>query len=130
MPLNIVSTHRLKVKLKRARPSMFEDVVRDAIRDQTGAGASGILQQTIPPEIHGFIPDLVSQLDKGVDSSVVADQALNKTFDVVQTVVLTDAANHVMDKFSQRIVDLLFGGPFLNILAHAATIITNSTSPV
>ena len=83
MPLNIVSTHRLKVKLKRARPSMFEDVVRDAIRDQTGDGASGILQQTIPPEIHGFIPDLVSQLDKGVDSSVVADQALKDRKSVV-----------------------------------------------
>lgn len=109
---------------------MFEDVVRDAIRDQTGAGASAIMQQSVPQEVHGFIPDLMAQLDQGVDSTIVADQALNKTFDIVQTVVLTDAANHVMDKFSQRIVDLLFGGPFLNILAHAAGMITNSTLPV
>jgi hypothetical protein len=87
------------------------------------------MRQSIPPEIHGFIPDIVSQLDHGVDSTVVADQALNKTFDVVQSVVLTDATSHVLDKFSDRIVDLLFGQAFLNVLAQAAHLVANSTSP-
>lgn len=109
---------------------MFEDAVKEAIRGDSGSGATAILQESVPQEIHGFIPDLVSQLDQGVDSTIVADQALNKTFDIVQTVVLTDAANHVMDKFSQRILDLLFGGPFMNILAQAGALIANSTLPV
>lgn len=109
---------------------MFEDLVKGAIREPTEATASAILQEGIPSEVHGFIPDLVAQLDSGVPSDVVADQALNKTFDIVETVVLQNATSHVLDKFSQRIVDLLFGEPFLNVLAQAAALITNSTSPV
>ena len=109
---------------------MFEDVVKEAIRGQTETGAGAIMQESVPAEIHGFIPDLVSQLDQGVDSSVVADQALNKTFDIVESVVLTDATTHVLDKFSDRIVDLLFGQAFLNVLSQAATLIANSTSPI
>lgn len=108
---------------------MFEDVVKEAIRGQTEAGAGAIMRESVPSEIHGFIPDLVSQLDQGVDSSV-ADQALNKTFDIVETVVLTDATAHVLDKFSDRIVDLLFGEAFLNVLSQAAILIANSTSPI
>ena len=109
---------------------MFEDVVKEAIRGQTEAGASAVMQQSVPAEIHGFIPDLVSQLDQGVDSSIVADQALNKTFDIVESTVLTDATSHVLDKFSDRIVDLLFGQAFLHVLSQAATLIANSTSPI
>jgi hypothetical protein len=108
---------------------MFEDAVKEAIRGQTESGATAILQGSVPREIHGFIPDLVSQLDQGVDSTIVADQALNKTFDIVETVVLTDATAHVLDKFSDRIVNLLFGEAFLNVLAQAAILVTNSTSP-
>lgn len=109
---------------------MFEDTVREAIRGQTEANAGAVMQQSIPPEVHGFIPDLVSQLDHGVDSATVADQALNKTFDVVQNVVLTDATTHVVDKFSGRIMDLLFGQAFLHVLAQAAHLVANSTSPI
>ncbi|MEM2160287.1 MAG: hypothetical protein QXN55_04960 [Candidatus Nitrosotenuis sp.] len=108
---------------------MFEDVVKEAIRAPSESSTNDIMRQSIPPEIHGFIPDIVSQLDHGVDSTVVADQALNKTFDVVQSVVLTDATSHVLDKFSDRIVDLLFGQAFLNVLAQAAHLVANSTSP-
>jgi hypothetical protein len=68
-------------------------------------------------------------LDAGVPSDQVADEALNRTFDIVESAVLTDATSHVLDKFSQRIVDLLFGAPFLNVLEKAALLITNSTSP-
>jgi hypothetical protein len=108
---------------------MFEDLVKEAIRDPTGAAASSVMQQSVPGEIQGFIPDLLSQLDAGVPSDVVADQALNKTFDIVETTILTDATAHVLDKFSQRIVNLLFGEPFMNILAQAAALITNNMSP-
>ncbi|MBM2851536.1 MAG: hypothetical protein HW420_83 [Candidatus Nitrosotenuis sp.] len=107
---------------------MYEDLVREAIRGQTAESASEVMGQTIPNEVKGFIPDLVSQLDQGVDPSDVADQALNKTFDIVQTVVLSDATNHVVDKFGQRIVDLFFGAPFLNILQQASLLISNSTN--
>lgn len=108
---------------------MFEDIVKEAIRAPSESSTNDIMQQSIPPEIHGFIPDIVSQLDRGVDSTVVADQALNKTFDVVQSVVLTDATSHVLDKFSDRIIDLLFGQAFLNVLAQTAHLVANSTSP-
>jgi hypothetical protein len=109
---------------------MFEDLVREAIREPGQAAASSIMQQSVPNEIHSFIPNLLSQLDAGVPSDQVADQALNKTFDIVETTVLTDATAHVLDKFSQRIVDLLFGEPFLHVLEKAALLITNSTSPI
>ncbi|MEO9308678.1 MAG: hypothetical protein ABI337_00085 [Nitrososphaera sp.] len=109
---------------------MFEDLVREAIREPTQASASSIMSESLPQEVHGFIPDLVAQMDKGVPSDVLADQALNKTFDIVESTVLTDATAHVLDKFSERIMDLLFGEPFLNLLAQASLLITNSTSPV
>lgn len=109
---------------------MFEDLVRDAIRGQSSESATLVMQGSVPEQVHGFIPDLVSQLDRGVDPSVVADQALNKTFDIVETTVLTEATNHVLDKFSQRIVDLLFGEPFMHVLEQAAILLTNSTSPI
>ena len=109
---------------------MFEDLIKDAIREPTQQAASSLMQQSMPDQIQGFIPDLLSQLDAGVPSDQVADQALNKTFDIVQTTVLTNATSHVLDKFSQRIVDLLFGAPFLHVLEKAALLITNSTTPV
>jgi hypothetical protein len=109
---------------------LFEDLVRDAIREQSTDSATLVMQGSVPEQVHGFIPDLVAQLDQGVDPSVVADQALNKTFDIVETTVLTEATNHVLDKFSQRIVDLLFGEPFMHVLEKAAILLTNSTSPV
>jgi hypothetical protein len=108
---------------------MFEDLVKEAIKEPSQAAASSIMQQSIPDQIHGFIPDLLSKLDAGVPSDQVADEALNRTFDIVESAVLTDATSHVLDKFSQRIVDLFFGAPFLNVLEKAALLITNSTSP-
>lgn len=84
------------------------------------------MHSSVPQEVHGFIPDLVSQLDQGVDPSVVADQALDRTFDVVETTVLTEATAHVLDKFSDRIYGLLFGEPFLRLLEQAALLITDN----
>lgn len=104
---------------------MFDDLVREAIREQSADSASTIMQASVPPEVHGFIPDLVAQLDQGTDPSLVADIALNKTFDIVETAVLGDATAHVLDKFSDRIVGLLFGEPFMHVLEQAALLISN-----
>jgi len=109
---------------------MFEDLVKEAIRDPRVVGASSVLGESVPQQVQGFIPDLLAQLDQGVPSEVVADQALNKTFDIVESTVLTEATNHVIDKFSDRILDLLFGEPFLNLLAQVSLLVTNSTTPV
>lgn len=108
---------------------MFEDLVREAIREQSADSASAVMQSSVPPEVQGFIPDLVSQLDQGVDPSIVADVALNKTFDIVETTVLGNATTHVLDKFSDRIANLLFGEPFLRVLEQAALLVTNSITP-
>ena len=108
---------------------MYDDLVKEAIREQTADSASDIMQNTVPNEVKGFIPDLVSQLDQGADPADVADQALNKTFDIVQSSLLGDASNHVIDKFGHRILDLLFCAPFLNILQKASLLISNSTNP-
>ena len=109
---------------------MFEDLVKEAIRDPSGTIASSVMGESVPQEVHGFIPDILAQLDQGVPSDVVADQALNKTFDIVESTVLTEATSHVLDKFSDRILNLLFGEPFLNLLAQVSLLVTNSTSPV
>jgi hypothetical protein len=109
---------------------MFEDLVKEAIRDPSGISASSVMDESVPQEVHGFIPDILAQLDQGVPSDVVADQALNKTFDIVESTVLTEATSHVLDKFSDRILNLLFGEPFLNLLAQVSLLVTNSTSPV
>jgi hypothetical protein len=104
---------------------MFKDLVREAIREPSSTNAASIMDESIPTEVHGFIPDLVAQLDQGVDSEVVADQALNKTFDIVESAVLSDATTHVLDKFSDRITNLLFGEPFLKLLEQAAALVVN-----
>lgn len=104
---------------------MFEEIVRQAIRGQSADSASSVMRSSVPQEVHGFIPDLVAQLDAGADPSAVADLALDKTFDIVETTVLTDATAHVLDKFSDRIYGLLFGEPFLNLLEKAAILISN-----
>jgi len=108
---------------------MFEDLVREAIREQSADGASAVMHSSVPQEVHGFIPDLVAQLDQGTDPSVVADIALNKTFDIVESAVLGEATSHVLDKFSDRIVGLLFGEPFMNVLEQAALLLTNNIVP-
>lgn len=105
---------------------MFADIVKQAIKGQNPESASSVMHSSVPQEVHGFIPDLVSQLDQGVDPSVVADQALDRTFDVVETTVLTEATAHVLDKFSDRIYGLLFGEPFLRLLEQAALLITEN----
>ncbi|CDI06607.1 hypothetical protein [Candidatus Nitrosotenuis uzonensis] len=108
---------------------MFEDLVKEAIRAPSAEGASAIMQSSVPNEVQGFIPNLVAQLDQGADPSVVADEALNRTFDIVESTVLTDATAHVLDKFSDRIVNLLFGEPFLRVLEQAAMLVTNNIVP-
>lgn len=108
---------------------MFEDTVREAIREPSAEGANAIMQSSVPHEVQGFIPNLIAQLDQGADPSAVADEALNRTFDIVESTVLTEATAHVLDKFSDRIMNLLFGEPFLRVLEQAAVLVTNNIVP-
>lgn len=108
---------------------MDSEIITNAIRDPTEHAASEVMSNITPDIISGIMPSIFGFTINGSQSSeVVAEQTLDQILTVVETKVLGEGVDFVIDKFGDRIIDMLTGETMLSIFERVAMMIVSGTS--
>lgn len=108
---------------------MDSGVFINAIRDPTEHAASEIMSNITPDIVSGIMPSIFGFTINGSQSSeVVAEHTLDQILTVVETKVLGEGVDFVIDKFGDRIIDMLTGKTMLSIFERVAMMILSGTS--
>jgi len=108
---------------------MDSEIIANAIRDPTADAASEVMSNITPDIVSGIMPSIFGFTINGSQSSeVVAEQTLDQILTVVETKVLGEGVDFVIDKFGDRIIDMLTGETMLSIFERVAMMIVSGTS--
>jgi hypothetical protein len=108
---------------------MDPGVFINAIRDPTEHAASEVMSNITPDIVSGIMPSIFGFTINGSQSSeVVAEHTLDQILTVVETKVLGEGVNFIIDKFGDRIIDMLTGKTMLSIFERVAMMILSGTS--
>jgi len=108
---------------------MDSEIIANAIRDPTEHAASEVMSNITPDIVSGIMPSIFGFTINGSQSSeVVAEQTLDQILTVVETKVLGEGVDFVIDKFGDRIIDMLTGKTMLSIFERVAMMIVSGTS--
>jgi hypothetical protein len=108
---------------------MDSEIITNAIRDPTEHAASEVMSNITPDIVSGIMPSIFGFTINGSQSSeVVAEQTLDQILTVVETKVLGEGVDFVIDKFGDRIIDMLTGETMLSIFERVAMMIVSGTS--
>jgi hypothetical protein len=108
---------------------MDSGVFINAIRDPTEHAASEIMSNITPDIVSGIMPSIFGFTINGSQSSeVVAEHTLDQILTVVETKVLGEGVDFIIDKFGDRIIDMLTGKTMLSIFERVAMMILSGTS--
>jgi len=108
---------------------MDSEIIANAIRDPTEHAASEVMSNITPDIISGIMPSIFGFTINGSQTSeVVAEQTLDQILTVVETKVLGEGVDFVIDKFGDRIIDMLTGETMLSIFERVAMMIVSGTS--
>lgn len=108
---------------------MDSEIIANAIRDPTEHAASEIMSNITPDIVSGIMPSIFGFTINGSQSSeVVAEHTLDQILTVVETKVLGEGVDFVIDKFGDRIIDMLTGKTMLSIFERVAMMILSGTS--
>ena len=88
---------------------MDSQTVQNAIREPTTENASEIMSDITPNIMRDVLPAILGDFGKGADSEVLAENTLDQIFNVVETKVLGDGVDFVIERYGDRIVDLVTG---------------------
>jgi hypothetical protein len=106
---------------------MDSDIIVNAIRDPTADAASEVMKNITPDIVSGIMPSIFGfTIDGSQSSEVVAEHTLDQILTVVETKVLGEGVDFVIDKFGDRIVDMLTGHTMLSIFERVAMMIVGS----
>ena len=95
------------------------------IRDPTTDKVSEIMSDITPDVIGDMMPAIFGEVNRGESSQVLAEQTLDQIFDVVETKVLGDGVDFVIERYGDRIVDLITGNMY-GIFERVAMMILGS----
>lgn len=87
---------------------MFQNVIRDPTPDKI----SEVMSNITPSMIADIMPSIFGKVDSGQSSELVAEQTLDQIFNVVETKVLGEGVDFVIERYGDRIVDLVIGNMF------------------
>jgi hypothetical protein len=108
---------------------MDSEIIANAIRDPTEHAASEVMSNITPDIVSGIMPSIFGFTINGSQSSeVVAEHTLDQILTVVETKVLGEGVDFVIDKFGDRIIDMLTGKTMLSIFERVAMMILTGTS--
>lgn len=87
----------------------FDEIIRNAIRNPTPDAAAEVFSEVIIPDprLESVITPIVEKVFNGAPSDVVAKEALDSIFDVVEDIVLEEGVDFVTSNFGDRIVDFV-----------------------
>lgn len=108
---------------------MDSEIIANAIRDPTEHAASEVMSNITPDIVSGIMPSIFGfTIDNNQTSEVVAEHTLDQILTVVETKVLGEGVDFVIDKFGDRIIDMLTGKTMLSIFERVAMMIVSGTS--
>ncbi len=87
---------------------MFQNVIREPTLDKV----SDVMSEITPNVIRDIMPSIFSEVDSGKSSELLAEQTLDQIFNVVETKVLGEGVDFVIERYGDRIVDLVTGNMF------------------
>ena len=83
--------------------------VQNAIRDPTAENASQLMSDITPNIMRDVLPSILGNFGEGVDSEILAENTLDQIFNVVETKVLGEGVDFIIEHYGDRIVDLVTG---------------------
>ena len=103
---------------------MVSDLVHEAIQNPTSSSASEVFSEITPGIVGDSIPGILQQLEEGQSSEAVAEQTLDQIITTVESEVLGDSVNFVIERFGDRIIDMVLGNMF-NLSERVASLIVS-----
>ncbi len=100
---------------------MFQNVIRDPTTDKV----SEIMSDITPDIIGDMMPSIFGEVNSGESSQILAEQTLDQIFDVVETKVLGEGVDFVIERYGDRIIDLIIGNMY-SIFERVAMMILGS----
>lgn len=107
---------------------MDSDIIVNAIRDPTADAASEVMKNITPDIVSGIMPSIFGfTINSNETSEVMAEQTVEQILTVVETKFLGESVNFAIDKFGDRIIDMLTGETMLSIFERVAIMVINGT---
>ena len=100
---------------------LFQNVIRDPTTDKV----SEIMSDITPDIIGDMMPSIFGEVNSGESSQILAEQTLDQIFDVVETKVLGEGVDFVIERYGDRIIDLITGNMY-GIFERVAMMILGS----
>ena len=99
----------------------FQNVIREPTTDKV----SEIMSEITPDVIGDIMPSIFGEVSSGENSQIIAEQTLDQIFDVVETKVLGEGVDFVIERYGDRIIDLITGNMY-TIFERVAMMILGS----
>ena len=87
-------------------------MIHNVIREPTSDKVSDVMSDITPGVIQDLMPSIFGDVDSGKSSELLAEQTLDQIFNVVETKVLGEGVDFVIERYGDRIVDLVTGNMF------------------
>lgn len=87
---------------------MFQNVIRDPTPDKV----SDVMSDITPNVIRDMMPSIFGDVGGEESSELIAEQTLDQIFNVVETKVLGEGVDFVIERYGDRIVDMITGNMF------------------
>lgn len=87
-------------------------MIQNIIREPTTDKVSDIMSEITPGVIGDIMPAIFGEVDGGKSSEIIAEQTLDQIFNIVETEVLGEGVDFVIERYGDRIIDLVTGNMF------------------
>ena len=88
---------------------MNSEMIQSAIREPSSDKVSDLMSDITPNLLRDVLPSIFVDADDGMSSELLAEQTLDQIFTVVETKVLGESVDFVIDRFGDRIIDMVTG---------------------
>src|SRR3989304_5292952 len=101
--------------------------VNEIIRNPTPDNAFDLWNFIVPNEVKGIMPDVLSGINSGEDTTQLANQTVFKIIDVVEERVLKEGVDHVFQNgIADRIMDMMTGQYMVSIFERVTNMLVGA----
>jgi hypothetical protein len=100
-------------------------MIQNVIREPTPDKVSDVMSEITPGVVGDIMPAIFGEVDGGKSSEIIAEQTLDQIFNIVETEVLGEGVDFIIERYGDRIIDLVTGNMF-SIFERVAMMIFGS----
>ena len=90
----------------------MDSVFQNIIRNPTQEKVSDLMSEITPNVLRDVMPSIFGQVNSGDNPEMIAEHTLDRIFDLVETKVLGEGVDFIIDRYGDRIVDLVTGNMY------------------